>query len=50
MISRFHVIENKDDAYGGKDCMEKFFKFLREHAMKIIIFEENKMALLTNEQ
>ena len=35
--------------YRGKDCMKKFRKSLREHAMKIINFE-NKMKLSTKEQ
>ena len=34
--------------YRGKDCMKKFRKSLREHAMKIINFE-NKMKLSTKE-
>ena len=35
-ISSFRSIANKYDVYRGKDCMKKFCKFLREHAMKII--------------
>ena len=35
-ISSFRTIENKHDAYRGKDCMKKFSESLREHAMKII--------------
>ena len=34
--------------YIGKDCMEKFFKSLREYAMEIINFKRKKMKLLTN--
>ena len=30
-------IENKHDVYRGKDYMKKFWEFLREHAMEIII-------------
>ena len=30
--------------------MEKFYKDLREHAMKIINFEEKEMIPLTNEE
>ena len=37
------------DVYRGKDCMKKFCEFLREDAMKIIVFEKN-MKLLTEEQ
>ena len=36
--------------YRGKGCMKKFCEFLREHAVKIISFKENKMKLLTKEQ
>ena len=32
----FDATKNKLDCYRGKDCMEKFCKDLREHAMKII--------------
>ena len=34
----FRSIENKHDAYRGKDCMKKFSEFLGKHAMKIINF------------
>ena len=33
IISSFRTIENKDDVYRGKNCMEKFFESLREHAI-----------------
>ena len=36
--------------YIGKDCMEKFFKSLREHTMEIINFKKKKMKLLTKKQ
>ena len=49
-ISSFKIIENKHNTYRGKDCMKKFCEFLREHAMKIINFENKKMNLLTEEQ
>ena len=49
-ISSFRSIENKHDVYRGKDCMKKFCKCLREHAMKIINFKKKKMKLLTKEQ
>ena len=32
----FDAAKNKLDCYRGKDCMEKFYKDLREHAMRII--------------
>ena len=47
-ISSFRSIENKHGAYRGKDCIKKLCKFLREHAMEIIILK--KMNLLTKEQ
>ena len=49
-ISSFKSIEKKHDVCRGKDCMKKFCKSLREHAMKIINFKKKKMMLLTNEQ
>ena len=49
-ISSFRSIENKHNLNGGKDCMQKFFESLREHAMKIINFEKKKMKLLTKKQ
>ena len=33
-----------------EDCMKKFFESLREHAMKIINFENKKMISITNKQ
>ena len=44
-ISSFKSIENKYDVYRGRDCMEKFFKSLREHAMEIINFKKKKMII-----
>ena len=37
-ISLSRSIENKNNVYRGKDYMEKFYEFLKEHAMKIINF------------
>ena len=34
----------------GKDCMNKFYEYLREHAMKIINFKKKKIKLLTKKQ
>ena len=47
-LSSFKSIENNHVVYSGEDCMKIFCKSLREHAMKIINFEKNKMKLLTN--
>ena len=41
-ILSFKSIENKHDVNKGKDCMKKFCKSLREHAMKKINFEKKK--------
>ena len=49
-ISSFRSIENKHDIYRRKDCMEKFCKSLREHAMNNINFKKKKMKLLTKKQ
>ena len=49
-ISSFRKIENKYDVCRGKDCMKKFFKALRENAMKIITFVKKKVKLLTKEE
>ena len=49
-ISSFRSIENTHDVYKGKDCMQKFCEFLREHAMKINTFKNKEMKLLTKEQ
>ena len=50
IISSLRSIENKHDAYRGKDCMKKFCESLREHEMKIINFKKKKMKLLPKEQ
>ena len=42
--------KNKLDHYRGKDCMKKFCKDLREHAIKIINYEKKKMIPLTKEE
>ena len=48
-ISWFRSIENKHDVYRDKDCMKKISESLREHAMKIINFENKEMNFLTKE-
>ena len=45
--SSFRSIDNKHHMYRGKDCMKKFYEFLREHAMKIINFKKKNVKLLT---
>ena len=36
----FDATKNKLDCYRGKDCMERFFKDLREYAIKITDYEK----------
>ena len=48
-VSSFKIIENKNDAYRGKDWMKKFCESLREHALEIINFKKKKIKLWTNE-
>ena len=48
-ISSFRSIENKHDEHKGKDCIKKFYKFLREHTIKTINFKKKKINLLTKE-
>ena len=46
----FDSRENKLDCYRGKDCLEKFCKGLRQHAMKTINYEKKEMIPLTDEE
>ena len=46
----FDESKNKLNYYRGKDCMKMFSKDLREHASKIINYEEKKMIPLTAEE
>ena len=46
----FDKTENKLDYYRRKDCIEKLCKKLKERTMKIIIYEEKEMILLTDEE
>ena len=50
LISSFRSIGNMHDVYRGKDCMEKYCKLSKDHAMKLINFKEKKLKLLTKEQ
>ena len=49
-ISSFRSIENKHDVYRCKDCMKKFFEFLRKPAMKTFNVKKKKMRLLAKQQ
>ena len=46
----FDATKNKLDFYKGKDCMERLCKDLRDHAMKIINYEEKEMIPLTDKE
>ena len=46
----FGSAENKFDWYKGEDCMERFCKDLREHAMKINNYEKKEMIQLTDKE
>ena len=48
-IPSFKSTEKKHDVYRGQDCMRKFCKSLREHAMNTINSKNKKMTLLTKE-
>ena len=49
-ISPFKITEKTHDVYRGKDCMKKFCKSLKEHAMKIANFKIKNLKLLIKEQ
>ena len=38
----FDLTKNKFDCYRNKDCMERFWKDLKDHATKIIRYGKNK--------
>ena len=44
----FDGIENKHDVYRGKDCMKKFCKYLKKHAIEIINSEKKNMISWIN--
>ena len=46
----FDEIKYKLHCYRGEDCMKRFCKDLRDHAMKIINYEENGMIPLTDKE
>ena len=46
----FGATKNKLDCYGGKYCMERFSKDLKEHATKIIYYEKKEIIPLTDEE
>ena len=46
----FGKSKNKLNYYRGKDCMKKFCKDLKEHAMRIMKHEKKKIIPLTKEE
>ena len=46
----FHTTKNKFDYYRGKNCMKNFCLDLREHATKIINYEQKEMIPLTKKR
>ena len=46
----FDATESKLDCYKIEDCMKRFGKDLRDHAMKIINYEEKEMIPLTDKE
>ena len=50
MVWTFDGIECEYDVYRGKDCMKKFNEPLREHSIKVINFEKEKMMPLTSKE
>ena len=45
IVSSFRNIGNKHGEYRGKDCMKKFWEFLRERVMKIISFKKKRKKI-----
>ena len=41
-MSTMSLFIQKKDVHGGKDCIKKFCKSLRVHAMKITDFKQKK--------
>ena len=46
----FDQTKNKLNHYRGKDCMKKFCKDLRKHAIKIINYEKKKNDTINNKR
>ena len=44
----FHATKNKFDCYRGKDCMKRFCKGLKKHAVKIISYEEKRNDMINS--
>ena len=46
----FDATKNKLDCYRGEECMKRFCEGLRDHAMKIINYEEKEMITATDKK
>ena len=46
----FDTTKNKIDYYRGKNCLKNFCQDLREHAVKIINYEQKEMVPLTKKK
>ena len=46
----FNESKNEQDYYRGKDCIEIFYKDLRDQEMKIINYEKKEMISLIDEE
>ena len=46
----FDTTKNKLDCYRENDCMERFCENLRDHAIKIINYEEKEMIPITDKE
>ena len=42
MYFSFNTAKNKHDYYRGKHCMKSFYKDLKKHATKLIIYENKR--------
>ena len=47
-ICFFRSMENKHGIDRVKDCVKKFYEFLREHATKIVNFKKNRNEIINN--
>ena len=50
MHCSFDTTKNKLDYYRGKNCMRNFCLDLKEHVIKIIIYEKKEMIPLTKKE
>ena len=46
----FDPTKNKLDCYRGEDCMERFYKNLRDHAIKVINYKKREIIPLIDKE